>query len=67
MGNAVKIESLQKFKNSDEKEDGSADAKSLVLQLDCSALMVQLCNFMTVQLQHVCLCDRSPRKKGEIS
>lgn len=40
MGNAVKIESLQKFKNSDEKEDGSADAKSLVLQLDCSALMV---------------------------
>lgn len=36
----LKIESLQQFKNSNEKEGGSADAKSLLLQLDCSGLMV---------------------------
>lgn len=36
----LKIESLQKFKNSDKKEGGYADAKSLVPQLDCSGLMV---------------------------
>lgn len=36
----LKIESLQKLKNSDKKEGGSADAKSLVLHLDCTGLII---------------------------
>ena len=67
----LKIESLQKFKNSDKKEGGSADAKPSVLQLDCTGLMVYLHKLVTVQLRcvrmctHMCTLRKTIKEKKE--
>jgi len=45
------------------KDSDSGDDKSLVLQLDCTCLTVYLPKFVAVQLRHVCMCSRNPRKK----